>query len=408
MGIPLESRGGETHGYDAEFPFRVSLPPSTEVADEAICPAPQRCREAWCPGRTALAAQPAAAPGPDVAPAPLAAANADPVRLRALVAAKAHKLGARAVEFGVWVGDREVITTALGQSMTTVPATTDMHYRIGGIAETFMSTLLLMLVEQGRIGLDDTISRWFPHLMAADKVTVRMLVGNTAGYPDYVTQPAFVERVLAEPFRTFTDDELIDYAVRGGAMNFPPGSSQQYSHTDNVILGQVIERATGRSLKALYDENILGPLGLRDTRAALDQTIQEPVLHAFSSDRKVYEDSTYWNPSWGSTPALLTSNLRDLGRWGPIFGTGRLISPAHFKEQIAPTSAGKGRNRADLYFAYGFVVANGWLVQNPTINGFSGAFGYNPATRRHHRGRSDQGRDRAPATPPPSRSSRKP
>ena len=92
----------------------------------------------------------------------------------------------------MWVGDHEVLVTALGQSMTTVPATTDMHYRIGGIAETFMSTLLLMLVEQGRIGLDDPISRWFPHLMAADKVTVRMLVGNTAGYPDYVTQPAFV------------------------------------------------------------------------------------------------------------------------------------------------------------------------------------------------------------------------
>jgi CubicO group peptidase (beta-lactamase class C family) len=60
------------------------------------------------------------------------------------------------------VHDREVLTTAVGHSMTTVPATTDMHYRIGGIAETFMSTLLLMLVEQGHISLDDKISRWFP------------------------------------------------------------------------------------------------------------------------------------------------------------------------------------------------------------------------------------------------------
>lgn len=320
-----------------------------------------------------LAAQPAS-------PQPAGAPNADPQRLRALVQAEAGKLGTKAVEFGLWVGDREVLTTALGQSMTTVPATTDMHFRIGGIAETYMSTLLLMLVEQGRIGLDDRISRWFPTLLAADKVTVRMLVGNTAGYPDYVRQDAFVKRVLAEPFRTFTDDELIDYGVRGGRMNFPPGSSQQYSHTDNVILGQVIQRATGQTLQALYEANILGPMGLKDTRPALDQTIQAPVLHAFTRDRKVYEDCTYWNPSWGSTPALLTSNLRDLGRWGPIFGTGRLISPAHFKEQTAPTSAGKGRNRADLYFAYGFVVANGWFVQNPNINGYSGAFGYNPAT----------------------------
>ncbi len=58
----------------------------------------------------------------------------------------------------------------------------------------------------------------------------------------------------------------------------------------------------------------------------------------------------------------------------------RLISPAHFQQQIAPTSVGKGQNSPNLYFAYGFVVSNGWLVQNPSINGYSGAFGYNLAT----------------------------
>jgi len=320
-----------------------------------------------CLGQQAAAGQ--------AVPAP----NTDPDRLRAIVQAEAQKDGAKAVEFGMWVGDREVLTTALGSSMTTVPATTDMHYRIGGIAETFMSTLLLMLEEQGRINLDDKISRWFPHLLDADQVTVRMLVGNTAGYLDYVTVDDFVKLQLAEPFRTFTDDELIHYSVRNGKMNFPPGTSQQYSHTDNVILGQVIQRATKESLKDLYDKNIFGPMGMKDTQFPLNQEIQSPVLHAFTKDRGVYEDCTYWNPDWGSTPGLPTSNIHDLGKWGPILGTGRLISPAHFKEQIARTSAGKGRNRPDLYFAYGFVMANGWMVQNPSINGYSGAFAYNPA-----------------------------
>jgi D-alanyl-D-alanine carboxypeptidase len=316
-----------------------------------------------------------AAMGQDVPPP-----NTDPDRLRAIVQAEAQKDGTKAVEFGMWVGDREVLTTALGQSMTTVPATTDMHYRIGGIAETFMSTLLLMLEEQGRINLDEKISRWFPHLLGADKVTPRMLVANTAGYIDYVTVEDFLKLQLAEPFRTFTDDELINYSVRDGMMNFAPGTSQQYSHTDNVILGQVIQRATNESMKELYEKNIFGPLGMKDTQFSIDQEIQRPVLHAFTSDRGIYEDCTYYNPSWGSTPGLPTSNLHDVGKWGPILGTGRLISPAHFQEQIAPTSVGKGKNMPDLYFAYGFVVANGWIVQNPSINGYSGAFGYNLAT----------------------------
>lgn len=306
--------------------------------------------------------------------------NADPGRLRVIVRAEAQKTGTKAVVFGMWVRDREILTMALGNSMTTVPATTAMHWRIGGIAETFMSTLLLMLVEQGRIDLDDKISRWFPQLLAADQVTVRMLVGNTAGYIDYVAVEDFLKLELAEPFRTFTEDELINYSVRDGKMNFPPGTSQQYSHTDNVILGQVIQRATRQSMKELYDKNIFGPMRMNDTRYPVDQQIPSPVLHAFTMDREVYEDCTYWNPFWGSTPGLPTSTIRDLGKWGPIFGTGRLISPAHFREQIAPTSVGKGKNKPDLYFAYGFVVANGWLVQNPSIDGYSGGFGYNLAT----------------------------
>lgn len=303
--------------------------------------------------------------------------NADPAHLRAIVDADAAKLHTRAVEFGMWIGDRKILTTALGLSMTTVPATTDMHYRIGGIAETFMSTLLLILVEQRRICLDDPISRWFPKLLDAERVTVRMLVANTAGYVDYVTVDDFLKLQLAEPFRTFTDDELIDYAVRDGRMNFPPGTSQRYSHTDNVLLGQVIQRATRQSIKDLYDTLIFGPTGMRDSQFPTDQDIQAPVLHAFTNDRRIDEDCTYWNPSWGSTPGLPTSNLEDLGKWGPILGTGRLIPPALFREQIAPTSVGKGLNRPDLYFAFGFVVANGWIVQNPSINGYSGAFGYN-------------------------------
>src|SRR5207237_1223731 len=84
----------------------------------------------------------------------------------------------------------------------------------------------------------------------------------------------------------FTDEELINYSIRDGKMNFEPGTSQQYSHTDNVILGQVIQRATKQSMKELYDKNIFGPLGMKDTEYPVDQSIKAPVLHAFTIDRR--------------------------------------------------------------------------------------------------------------------------
>jgi D-alanyl-D-alanine carboxypeptidase len=307
--------------------------------------------------------------------------NRDPRILRDIVTSEAAKRNCKAIEFGMWVDDNKILTMALGDSMTDVPALTTMHYRIGGIAETFMSTLLLILVKQHRIDLDWTIGRWFPGLLAADQVTFRMLVANTAGYIDYVAVPDFNALQESQPFRAFTDDELINYSVRDGKMNFPPGTSQAYSHTDNVILGQAIERATGKSIKQLYNENLFVPLGMNDTYFPINQNIRNPVLHAFTSERSVkdhpfYEDCTYWNPSWGSTPGLPISDLDDVGKWGPILGTGRLLTPELFREQIAPTSAHLGNNKPDAYFAFGFVVSNGWIVQNPAINGYSGAFAY--------------------------------
>ena len=203
-----------------------------------------------------------------------------------------------------------------------VPATPDMHYRIGGITETFMVTLLFMLADQKRIDLDAKISRWFPDLMAADQVTPRMLAANTAGYLDYVKDKAWLDRLLANPFAPFTDDQLIDYAVRGGRMNYaPPGSGWAYSHTEYVILGQVIQRATGQSIQALYERYLLGPLGYttRGFRPMPSSRIR-PCMRTCSiaADTK---NSTNWTPSWAYSYGGMTSTVRDLGRWGRIFGT---------------------------------------------------------------------------------------
>lgn len=306
--------------------------------------------------------------------------NQDVEVLKNIVQTESRKAGTAAVIFGMWSGQKEVLTEALGESTPGVPATTDMHYRIGGITETFLVTLLFQLVEEGRIDLDTKISRWFPELPAADQVTVRMLAANTAGYLDYVTMQDWLDRLLSDPLAPFTDEELIEYAVREGKMRFsPPGSSWAYSHTEYVILGQVIQRATGKSIKALYEHYLLNPLELRNTRLPTDARIQLPVLHAHMLDRGTYEDSTAWTPSWAMSYGGMTSTVRDLGRWGPIFGKGLLVSPASHKEITSPGSVQLKSNPPALYFAHGFIVANGWYLQNPDFNGYAGAFAYNPA-----------------------------
>lgn len=283
--------------------------------------------------------------------------------------------GARAVLAAAWVGDSPIAQVALGESMTGVPATTTMTFRIGGVSQLFLGTALMRLVEKGEVSLDDTIEKWLPDLPHAEKVTIGMLATNTAGYKDFVLQDEFAEQVLADPFRTFTPDELIGFAVADGNMNFEPGTQQRYSHTQFVILSKALEAATGRSMKEIYESEVLEPLELTGTGYSNTPELPAPVLHAFTSDREVYEDSTFWNPSWAGESGPLYSNLQDLARWGPAFGKGELLEPSSFQQL---TERPEAAPPTGPYFATCFVVSNGWQFQTPNFNGYSGVFGYLP------------------------------
>ena len=306
-------------------------------------------------------------------PASPGAADFDGQTFEASVGRLRTETGARAVLAGLWVGDEAVKRIALGDSMTGVPADTDMTVRIGGISQLFLGTLLMRLVEQGRLSLDDKVSKYLPDLFAADKVTVGMLARNTAGYKDYVHDPTFVDLMLADPFKQFTSQEIMDLGVKDGELAFTPGTQQKYSHTEFTILCEVMERATGRSMADLFHAEIFGPLGLTRTGYSSSPTLPDPVLHVFSSERGVYEDATFWNPSWAGGSGILYSSLDDLGTWGPVFGKGRLLRESSFRELTRRPDAAL---RSDLYFATGFVVANGWFLQNPMINGYTGTMGY--------------------------------
>jgi CubicO group peptidase (beta-lactamase class C family) len=288
--------------------------------------------------------------------------------------------GLSAVLCGVWIGDVPAVIIADGNSMTEVPATPDMHYRIGGITEIFEAVLLMRYVDQQRCMLDDRLSRWLPDLRQSNVVTLRMLANSTSGYPDYVTSKSFVDAYLKNPFREWTARELIDIAL-STPNQFAPGTSQAYSHTNLVILGEALQKIGGGSMRTLLRREITGPPGLRETDYPPTPEIAFPVLHAFASDRGPLEDSTYWNPAWTSHSGRMTSTLRDLGVFARAVGAGTLLSRKSRAELTAPTTVGLGNNRPNLYFALCMGVANGWMVQNPSFNGYSGIFGHLPSRR---------------------------
>jgi len=295
----------------------------------------------------------------------------------------------------------DVYTAAFGESMTGVPATPQMHFRNGAMAFTYMSTLLLELVDQKKVTLDTKLSRFRPDLPHADRITLKNLANMTSGYADYVYQNELLQGVLQNPFRQWTPEELIQIGV-GKPMMFEPGTNWGYSHTNYVILGGVLEKIAGMPLNDAMQKYVFGPMGLTQTNGSKTPEIPEPALHTYSSEQREYlgikpglpfcPESTYWNPSWTTYDgALQTTDVTDMSKTMEAVGTGKVLSPSSAATQIGPELIGFGHTVAGcaacrqltdaLHYGLGVVLLGPWITQTKFFAGSSATVGYLPAQK---------------------------
>ncbi|MET9890281.1 serine hydrolase domain-containing protein [Streptomyces sp. NPDC006465] len=304
-----------------------------------------------------------------------------------------REMDLKSVILRVTVDGREVITTALGESMTGVPAEPAMHFRNGNVAISYMGTTLLRLVDEGKVGLDDPVGRWLrdlPHGLG-NRITLRMLGASTSGLVDYVTSPGFSDTVSADPFRQWTAEELVAIST-SKPLWYEPGTNWSYSHANFVLLGAALEKITGTPLDVLLRQKVMGPLGLRETSNSSTPDIPTPVLHAFTADRGTYEESSFWNPSWTTAPgAVQTTDICDLARSAAGIGSGELLSPSAYQELLNPGTVGLGHatktcpatvciaNTEATHYGMGLLVLNDWISQHPLFFGYTAAQAYLPA-----------------------------
>jgi len=315
------------------------------------------------------------------------------------IMAQAHL---KAVIVRVTIDGQDVVTKAVGESMTGVPATTAMHFRNGAVAISYVSTLLLKLVDEKTVSLDDKLSKWLPEIPHAEQVTLGQLAQMTSGYVDYVIgNTAMNDALYANPFRRWTVQELLSYATSNPLL-YEPGTNWNYAHTNYVLLGLALEKATGEEMSKLLSEKVLGPLGLTQTVNSLTPEIPSPVLHAFSSERRAflkipagtpfYEDSTFWDPSWTITHgAIQTTNIYDMEATAVGIGSGKLLTADSYKKMVSTDLRGKTHKQAgcttcdemtDVYtYGLGIVISGNWLLQNPLMSGYAALEAYLPSQK---------------------------
>lgn len=197
-------------------------------------------------------------------------------------------------------------TRAIG---TDEPITLDEHWRIASNTKTMTATVMLQLVQEGKIKLEDPLSKYVQGFPNGDQISIGQLLEMRSGLYSYTSDPAFNATLDDDPRRVYTPDELLAIA-RPQPPLFPPGEMFNYSNTNYVLLGVIIEQLTGKPIDEVFEQRIFEPLGLDDTSypAADDPDIPRPHAQGYQFGTNVETIDSYALPP-DELPGALDGSL---------------------------------------------------------------------------------------------------
>ncbi len=257
----------------------------------------------------------------------------------------------------------------LADRATATAMATEDFFRVGSITKTFTGTLVLQLVERGELSLDDTIDEYVDGVPNGSEVTIRMLLDMTSGIASYTLDQHVAETYLTTPTKEWTPQELLDAGL-GLDPLFAPGAKFNYSNTNFILLGTVIEEVTGRPYAEVLRSEILTPLGLNDTSFPSNSDIPAPhpiglTLQGTADDSREPVDATGWNPSFSWTAGQMISTVDDLLEWGHALATGQgVLNEETSIERLTSFPSEQG---------YGYAVGciDGWVGHTGEIPGYN-------------------------------------
>ncbi|WP_346129539.1 serine hydrolase domain-containing protein [Lentzea roselyniae] len=226
---------------------------------------------------------------------------------------------------------------------TTKPVPHNGKFRIGSVTKPFVSTVVLQLVGEGKAELDAPIARYLPDLLPHKEITVRQVLQHTGGLFSY-TRALPLSPDGFEPIRDkhWEASELVAIAAER-PLNFPPGTKWEYSNTNYIVAGMLIEKLTGRTYPEAIEQRILKPLRLNDTYLPGDeQDIRGPHAHAYWTANGKPSDITHINPSVTGASGEMVSTTRDLDTFIVALTSGKLLKPAQQAELTRTTEVSRG------------------------------------------------------------------
>jgi len=229
------------------------------------------------------------------------------------------------------------------------PTEPGMRYSVGSISKQFTAAAILLLEQEGKLSLDDRVAKYLPDLTRADEITIRMLLSHTSGYQDY-----WPEDYLMPPmFEATTAQHILDTWAKK-ALDFDPGTKWQYSNTNFVIAGRIVEMVSGEPLMQFLEEHIFHPLNMKevwnsDLRKLGDTDAQGYTRYALGPLRPAPKEGAGWMFAAGE----LAMPAYDLAQWDISVMNRSLLSPKSYDEMFTPV---KLKDGSDSHYSLGLSV----------------------------------------------------
>jgi D-alanyl-D-alanine carboxypeptidase len=253
--------------------------------------------------------------------------------LDATTEAKISKLladsGVPSVSIAIVEHGQPAYAKAFGKASLDPNRAADSHtrYAVGSVSKQFTAAAILLIAEQGKLSLDDKVSKYFPDLTRANEITIRELLSHTSGYEDYAPQ----DYIIPDWIKPTTPEAVLDEWAKK-PLDFDPGTRWQYSNTNFVLAGRIFEKASGQKLMPFLKEKFFDPLGMTSAGdCSVDKTPEDAVAYtryALGPARPALREG----PGWYFAAGELCMTPADLARWDSAFLHKQILSAQSYNE----------------------------------------------------------------------------
>lgn len=249
-----------------------------------------------------------------------------------------------------------------------VPASATTVYRIGSITKQFTSAAIMRLVDEGKLSLDDTLGKMLPSVAPAwQGVTLRRLLNHTSGIRSYTS----IGRRWQSRWREDMLPDTIVGLVRGDTLDFKPGAQWRYNNTGYVLLGMIIERASGKPYATYLEDAFYKPLGLSQTYYCSQKPIIKHRAQGYDRAGRQLLNTEYLSMTQPFSAGALCSTVGDLVAWQRALVGGRIVRPTSYVAMTTPEALTDGKP-----ITYGFGLGVGTLEKHRKVSHGGGINGF--------------------------------